>query len=93
MKSKNIELHNNCTCDIRWRMFSGRKEPVPGLFCSNHDVFLDWLSTKDAYALIDSGVQEVPYTQRKKAKRKPKVKSKNKPKWKPNWIDRKSLGI
>jgi hypothetical protein len=94
MKWQNIEKHNNCQCDIRYRKFSGRQEPVPGLFCRNHGTFLDWLSQSDADILISSGVQIAEYKIKKKTK-KPKVKSKNKPKW-VEWVklvNRKELGI
>lgn len=75
MKQKNIELHNKCQCEIRWRMFKNKNEPTPGLFCKFHDVFLDWLSIEDATLLIDNGINEAPYLERKKPK---KNKSKTK---------------
>lgn len=51
-------------------MFKGKDKPTPGLFCSNHDVFLDWLSVEDATLLIDNGLKESAYSTRKKPKRK-----------------------
>jgi hypothetical protein len=69
MKQKNIDLHNCCHCEIRWRMFKGKSDPTPGLFCRNHDIFLDWLKTEDANLLIDNGIQESPYLERKKSKK------------------------
>lgn len=92
MRQKDIEKHDNCQCDIRWRIFSGQSEPVPGLFCRNHDAFLQWLTVTDAYALIDTGVQETPYIARTK-KKKPKQKASPKNKWKAHWVSQKSLGI
>jgi hypothetical protein len=74
MKLKNIELHNKCQCEIRWRMFKGKDKPTAGLFCKFHDVFLDWLSDDIATELINSGISEGPYLIRKKPKRKkPKI--------------------
>ena len=73
MKQKNIELHSLCQCEIRWRMFKGKDKPTAGLFCKFHDVFLDWLRDEDATLLIDSGIRESAYLERKKPKRK-KVK-------------------
>lgn len=70
MKQKNIELHNRCQCEIRWRMFKGKDKPTAGLFCKFHDVFLDWLRDEDATLLIDSGIRESAYLERKKPKRK-----------------------
>jgi hypothetical protein len=92
MRQTDIEKHNNCQCDIRWRIFSGRTEPVPGLFCRNHDAFLEWLTTKDALALIESGIQETPYIMRKKTK-KLKQKASRRNKWKATWVSQKVLGI
>ena len=71
MKNKNIDLHNKCQCEIRWRQFKGKTEFTPGLFCSNHNVFLDWLSLVDANLLIDNGIKEAPYLDRKKPKKQP----------------------
>lgn len=70
MKQKNIELHNKCQCEIRWRMFKGKHKPTAGLFCKFHDVFLDWLKDEDANLLIDSGITESAYLERKKPKTK-----------------------
>lgn len=72
MKLKNIDLHNQCQCEIRWKQFKNKNEPTPGLFCSFHDVFLDWLRYEDAIVLIDNGTKESPYLERKKPKKKAK---------------------
>ena len=69
MKSINIDLHNRCECEIRYRMFKGKTEPTPGLFCAKHDIFLDWLNPEVADELIDGGVRVGPYIDRKSAKK------------------------
>lgn len=80
MKPQNIEKHNNCQCEIRYRKFSGREDLVPGLYCSTHGTFLDWLNKGFAKELIATGVQVKPYKPKEK-KRKPKVKPSFKNKW------------
>jgi hypothetical protein len=70
MKQKNIELHNKCQCEIRWKQFKNKDKPTAGLFCKFHDVFLDWLSDDIATELIKGGISEGPYLIRKKPKRK-----------------------
>jgi hypothetical protein len=45
--------HLGCQMVIRWKLFRGKRSPTPGLFCSGHDCFLDWLPEKIAYELID----------------------------------------
>ena len=72
MKQKNIDRHNQCQCEIRYRSFRGKDELTPGLFCSNHDVFLDWLNRDIANELIQNGVKVTPYLERKKPKKKSK---------------------
>jgi hypothetical protein len=76
MKEKNIDRHNQCQCEIRYRQFKGKDELTPGLFCSNHDVFLDWLNRDIAKELIDSGISTAPYIDRKEAKKIKPAKSK-----------------
>lgn len=70
MKPKNIDRHNQCECEIRWKQFKNKNDATPGLFCSFHDVFLDWLRYEDAIVLIDNGTKEAPYLERKKPKKK-----------------------
>jgi len=70
MKLKNIDLHNRCQCEIRWKQFKNKDKPTAGLFCKFHDVFLDWLNDDIATELIESGISEGPYLIRKKPKRK-----------------------
>ena len=50
--------HYDCQMAIRWKLFKGKTSPTPGLFCSCHDVFLDWLPNKLAYELID--IHKIP---------------------------------
>jgi len=76
MKTKNIDRHNLCKCEIRYRQFTGKHELTPGLFCSKHDVFLDWLNRDIAMELIDSGIPVAPYIDRKEAKKIKQAKSK-----------------
>jgi hypothetical protein len=76
MQIKLVEKHINCPMSIRWKLFRGKISPTPGLFCSCHDVFLDWLPENVAYELID--VDRIPveiYTERKKKKSKPSDKN------------------
>jgi hypothetical protein len=69
MYEGNIKKHNNCQMAIRWKLFRNKTTSTPGLFCSEHDVFLDWLSDHVAYDLIDNHHIEVqPYSERKKKK-------------------------
>lgn len=68
MKQTNIERHNRCQCEIRYRSFKGKDELTPGLFCSFHDVFLDWLNRDVANELIQNGIKVAPYIERKKPK-------------------------
>lgn len=70
MKQQNIDRHNQCQCEIRYRSFRGKDKPTPGLFCIHHDVFLDWLRDDIATELIDNGLQVSPYLERKKPKKK-----------------------
>lgn len=64
--------HSDCPLAIRWKTFRGKTHPVPGLFCSCHDAFLDWLPDNLAYELID--IHKLPveiYTERKKKPKPP----------------------
>ena len=69
MQPKHIDRHNQCQCEIRYRYFKGKDKPTPGLFCTHHDVFLDWLKPKLADELIQNGVKVAPYLERKKSKK------------------------
>lgn len=69
MKISDIAKHEHCQMSIRWKLFRNKTSPTPGLFCSCHDTFLDWLPDDIAYDLIDN--ERVPveiYTERKKKK-------------------------
>ena len=70
MKKENIDKHNQCQCEIRWRQFKNKSELTPGLFCQRHDVFLDWLKIEHANVLISLGTSQAPYSERKHTKPK-----------------------
>lgn len=70
MKDSTVIKHKDCDMSIRWKLFRGKSSPTPGLFCSCHDVFLDWLPEKVAYELID--VDKIPVEIYVERKRKPK---------------------
>lgn len=75
MKKRNIDLHMNCQCEIRYRQFRGLDKPTPGLFCQYHDQFLDWLNQEVADQLIQSGVAVAPYKPRRPRSKTYKAKS------------------
>jgi hypothetical protein len=72
MKQTNIDRHYQCQCEIRYRSFRGKDKLTPGLFCSHHDVFLDWLKDDIANELIQIGIKVTPYLERKKPKKNAK---------------------
>jgi hypothetical protein len=80
MKQKSIEKHHNCQCEIRYRKFSGMQDLVPGLYCSTHGTFLDWLNKEFAKQLIASGLQVADFKDKKKNKPRSTANFKNK--WK-----------
>ena len=70
--------HSDCQMAVRWKLFRNKTSPTPGLFCSCHDVFLDWLPENLAYELIDIHHLPVePYVERKK-KAKPSLSKEKK---------------
>lgn len=75
MKIENIEKHDNCECEIRYRQFRGRDYLTPGLFCRYHDVFIDWLKVDKATELIQDGIPVTPYLDRNKTKKSRKQTS------------------
>ena len=62
--------HSNCQLAVRWKLFRGKTFPTPGLYCSCHNTFLDWLPENLAYELID--VHHLPVEPYVEKKRKPK---------------------
>lgn len=58
--------HDQCQCEIRYHQFRGRGKLTPGLFCQQHDLFLDWLTDNMADQLIQDGIPVAEY--RKKPK-------------------------
>lgn len=61
MKNTDYQLHQQCRCEIRYRLFSGRPAATPGLFCREHDHFLEWLTDSAARLLRDRGVPVMPW--------------------------------
>jgi hypothetical protein len=71
MKEDIAKKHEHCQMSVRWKSIKGTQIPRPGLFCQEHDVYLDWLRPEVAYELIDSGqVVEELWRERKKTKPK-----------------------
>lgn len=70
MKPTVTQAHDSCECEIRYCQFKNTSTPTPGLFCSKHDVFIDWLKDTKANKLIQLGVPVAPYTARKRSKNK-----------------------
>ncbi len=76
MRKDIAEEHMNCQLEIRWKLFKGQVIPTAGLFCSEHNVFLDWLNPDIAYQLIDvDGIQVGSWQEKikKNKEKKPKV--------------------
>jgi len=72
MKEDIAKKHEHCQMSVRWKSIKGKQDPRPGLFCQAHDVYLDWLTPKVAFDLIDSQqVIEELWIDRKKNKPKP----------------------
>ena len=67
--------HSDCQLAIRWKLFRGKTFPTPGLYCSCHNTFLDWLPENLAYELID--VHHLPVETYVEKKRKPKPSPSN----------------
>jgi len=81
MTPKQIQLHNHCECSIRWKLFQGRTDPTPGLFCKQHNKWIQWLKDHEAFMLLDSGIAEeiyVPIVKVKKSIGKKRLKNRKK---------------
>lgn len=78
MNNNLINKHLHCQVSIRWKLFRGQEIPTPGLFCTTHDLFLEWLTYDTALALIKSGVKEEGYTCRQAKRNREKE---NRKKW------------
>lgn len=51
---------DNCQCEIRWENSGLRR---PALYCRDHDIYIKWLSERDAFFLIDNlKVPETPHS-------------------------------
>ena len=72
MRDDIANKHIECPMVIRWRVFGKQTKPTPGLFCSCHDAFIDWLPNDLAYDLIDNHKIQVenwiPRIKKKKSK-------------------------
>lgn len=50
---------DNCQCEIRWENSGLRR---PALYCTDHNIYIKWLSERDAFFLIDElNLNEAPY--------------------------------
>jgi len=75
MKTDLANAHNRCEMSIRWKLFKNKTTPTPGLFCSCHGVFLDWLKDNVAYDLINNHKVPVEEWIERKKKTDPTVLS------------------
>jgi len=77
--SPDEKRHKDCPVEIRYKMFSGSKGNVAGLFCSCHDKWVKWLTDKDAeYAIKELKVPVKKYTPRNNLSYTQYMKSKKK---------------
>lgn len=60
MTAKHFKKHENCQMEIRWKEFKNYQYAVPGLYCSQHGTWIQWLTYDDAMDLIESGVKAQP---------------------------------
>jgi hypothetical protein len=52
-----LNIHNEHTVVILWRLHKNKLDPVPGLYCEDCAKLIKWLSLTEAEDLIDSGVE------------------------------------
>lgn len=65
-KKNNFKKHDNCQCEIRWKVIYGNPQPAAGLFCSEHDAWIKWLPREEAFYLIkECNVPVTKYKERK----------------------------
>lgn len=73
MNDYHMKRHCDCQLSIRWKLFKGDTEPTPALSCKDHNEFIQWLTHKVAYELIDiDGVPVEPYQKYNKPKKNKK---------------------
>ena len=53
MNEYHLNRHCDCQLSIRWKLFKSDVEPTPALACRDHNEFIQWLTHKLAYELID----------------------------------------
>jgi hypothetical protein len=69
MKQEVMEQHLCCQLSVRWKSVKNKTTPRPGLFCKDHNTYLDWLTDQMAYELIDvDHIPVEPWVDKKKAK-------------------------
>jgi hypothetical protein len=67
---------DNCQCEIRWENSGLRR---PALYCSDHNIYIKWLSERDAFFLIDElNLPENPYLASRLKKIRTQVKTQDK---------------
>jgi hypothetical protein len=67
---------DNCQCEIRWENSGLRR---PALYCTDHDIYIKWLSERDAFFLIDElNLPENPYLASRLKKIRTLVKTQDK---------------
>jgi hypothetical protein len=67
---------DNCQCEIRWENSGLRR---PALYCTDHDIYIKWLSERDAFFLIDElNLPENPYLASRLKKIRTQVKTQDK---------------
>jgi len=54
---KVLDKHNEHGVVIIPRMFKGRLDPVPGLYCEDCNKWIKWLTIDEASDLLDAGVE------------------------------------
>lgn len=52
MQKHIVDAHIRCQCEIRYKMFKNG-QITPGLFCSDHKIYIDWLTNDRAHILIN----------------------------------------
>lgn len=52
-----LNIHNDHTVVILWRLHKNKLDPVPGLYCKDCSKLIKWLHLDEAEDLIQSGVE------------------------------------
>lgn len=56
--NKYAEKHLGCACVIRYKHVEGIA-PTPALICKPHNIFIKWLSKREAQTIVDSNLLEI----------------------------------